>query len=242
LISCIMPTGGRKPFVRLALDCFRQQDYPRRELIIIDDGSQDLFDLMDGDPAVRQIKLPARQPIGAKRNLACEAARGEIIVHWDDDDWHGSRRLSLQTEPILHGQADLTGLECRYIFDAARGEFWTVSAMLHARMFVGNVHGGTLAFKRAIFDQGLRFPAINLAEDAAFIRAALQKGFRLARVSNEGIYVYVRQGTNAWAFAPGRFLDSAGWSKVDCPPDFSGKVGLYRQCAEALRNGDVVAA
>lgn len=242
LISCIMPTGGRKPFVQLALDCFRQQDYPRRELIIADDGSQDLSDLIDGDPAVRLIKLPARQSVGAKRNLACQAACGEIIAHWDDDDWHGPRRLSAQVEPLARRQTDMTGLECRYIFETGSGEFWSVAPALHQRMFVGNVIGGSVVYRKSIFDQGIRYPNACLAEDAALLRSATQKGHRLARISNEGLYVYVRHGANTWAFASGRFLNPSDWIRADCPPDFASKISLYRQCAEELQKGSALVA
>jgi len=38
LISCIMPTYNRRPFLPLALRCFLDQDYPNKELIIVDDG------------------------------------------------------------------------------------------------------------------------------------------------------------------------------------------------------------
>ena len=38
--------------------------------------------------------------LGAKLNLACDYARGEIIAHWDDDDWYAPRRLSTQVEAL----------------------------------------------------------------------------------------------------------------------------------------------
>src|SRR5262249_36253814 len=38
LISCIMPTYNRRPFLPLALRCFLDQDYPNKELIVVDDG------------------------------------------------------------------------------------------------------------------------------------------------------------------------------------------------------------
>ena len=66
---------------------FERQQYPNRELIIIDDGDDKVADLVPaGDPRIRYIALPGQVSIGAKRNSACQLARGDIIAHWDDDD------------------------------------------------------------------------------------------------------------------------------------------------------------
>jgi glycosyltransferase involved in cell wall biosynthesis len=70
MVSCIMPTFNRRPFVPHALDYFLRQDYPRRELIIIDDGQDEIGDLVKDVPDVRYVRLHARASIGAKRNLA----------------------------------------------------------------------------------------------------------------------------------------------------------------------------
>src|SRR5205823_462641 len=39
LVSCIMPTYNRRPFLPLALDAFHNQDYLNKELLVIDDGT-----------------------------------------------------------------------------------------------------------------------------------------------------------------------------------------------------------
>jgi hypothetical protein len=108
LISCIMPTRNRSEWVRQSLDYFARQDYPNRELIIIDDGSDDLDAVLPSDPRIRYIRSLRPISIGAKRNLGCEAAVGTIIVHWDDDDWYAPNRLSAQAAPILSGATEIT--------------------------------------------------------------------------------------------------------------------------------------
>jgi glycosyltransferase involved in cell wall biosynthesis len=218
LVSCIMPTRDRRRFVTLALDAFQRQAWPNRELIIVDDGNDAIADLAQL-PDVRYIRLPRNVSIGSKRNLACAEARGQIIVHWDDDDWYGADRLTHQVAPIIAGEADLTGLENRFVLELPSCAFWTLRSELHRRMFVGDVHGGTLAFRRTLLDEGLRYPDANLAEDAVLIRDALRMGKRLLRLSNPGLFVYVRHGRNAWRFDVGRFLDPAGWQPTDAPAD-----------------------
>lgn len=222
LVSCIMPTGNRRGFVLLALAAFRAQDYPRRELVVVDDGEDAVGDLMPADGAVRYVRLSRRATIGEKRNIACEAARGEVIAHWDDDDWYAADRLRYQIAPLLAGTADITGLDTAFVLDLQKAEFWTTEARLHQRMFVGNVHGGTLVYRKRLVTEGVRYPTVSLAEDAWLLRRALQNGQRLLRLGNPGVFVYMRHGRNAWRqFAPGRFLDPSEWRRVGRPPLFS---------------------
>ena len=93
LVSAIMPTYDRRPFVPLALQWFLDQDYPNKELTIVDDDRDRIEDLAPGVPGISYFSLPGCDSIGAKRNLACAQARGEIIAHWDDDDWYAPERL-----------------------------------------------------------------------------------------------------------------------------------------------------
>lgn len=221
LVSCIMPTYNRRSFLPQALQNFLRQDYPNRELIIVDDGADAIEDLTQNLPGVRYVRLSSRTSIGAKRNLACQHAQGEIIAHWDDDDWYSSDRLRYQVLPILAGQADLTGLENAFVMVLPTGEFWTTKPQLHAQLFVGNVHGGTLVYHKKLLEQGLRYPEINLAEDAYLLHYAVKRGKRLLRLSNPGVFVYVRHGSNAWReFAPGQFINPTGWERIEPPLTF----------------------
>ena len=235
LISCIMPTGDRRPFIPLALRHFGAQTYPNRELVIVDDGRDPIGDIVDGQAGVRYVRLPAHASIGQKRNAACHHARGEIIAHWDDDDWYGPDRLRFQADPLIRGDADLTGLQNAFVLDAPHAAVWTTSAALHRRMFVGDVHGGTLMFRKALWDAGLTYPEIDLAEDAMLLRRAISHGRRLLRLPNPGLFVYVRHGRNAWRFEAGSFMDANGWSRVDPPtalaPDL---LDAYRMAAAGL--------
>ena len=222
LVSCIMPTFNRRPFIGRALALFAGQDYPRRELVIVDDGDDAIGDLVAGAEAVRYVRAGGRSSIGRKRNIACEHARGEIIAHWDDDDWYAPSRLREQIAPIVAGNADLTGLAATCVYDSASNVFWTLSRDLHRRAFAGDVHGGTLVYRRSIL-RHLAYPDASLAEDAWLLRTAMGRGHRLLRIETEGLFVYTRHATNAWrAFVPGVFGSSADWQQTDVPEAFAG--------------------
>jgi glycosyltransferase involved in cell wall biosynthesis/GT2 family glycosyltransferase len=232
LVSCIMPTFNRRAFIPLSLARFVEQDWANRELVIVDDGSDPVEDLAMSTPQVRYLRLRQRTSIGEKRNIACGEARGELVAHWDDDDWYGPGRLSWQLAPILAGAADLTGLVNRFTLRLPAGDFWTTQQELHRRMFVGDIHGGTIVFRRSMFAEGLRYPAGNLAEDAALIREVMRRGRRVVQLENPGLFVYVRHGGNAWQFDVGRFMDPSGWRPAAGPPALSAQtVDAYRAAA-----------
>jgi hypothetical protein len=79
LVSCIMPTSDRRRLVGRSIRYFLGQDYPNRELVAIDDGADGVADLITADARIRYVRLPERRDDwGAKRNLGCEQARGEL--------------------------------------------------------------------------------------------------------------------------------------------------------------------
>lgn len=236
LVSCIMPTFNRRSVVPLAIQCFLRQDYPHRELIVVDDGDDPVGDLVSAVTGVRYCRLSPRRTIGSKRNFACEQARGEFVAHWDDDDWYAPERLRYQIAPLIANQADITGLEARFVLDTVQGRFWTTRRDLHQRMFLGDVHGGTLVFRRRLFAEGLRYPDADLAEDAWLLKTALNRGQRLLRLDNQGVFVYVRHGRNVWRdCVPGRFLNPDGWAPVSPPALFSAAdLSAYKRATASL--------
>jgi GT2 family glycosyltransferase len=217
LISCVMVTGGRPDFVRQAIRYFHRQDVASKELIIVDDGSCDLSEELN-DRRVRYRHLDTPVSIGAKRNIGCALARGEYIAHWDDDDWYGPQRLSHQLAPLQQDVADISALRVEAFWDLVNWRFWRCSSEVHRQMFVEDVQGGTLAFRRDLWSRGLRYPDTSLAEDAAFLRTAMDAGARLARLESNGNYIYLRHGANAWSFVCGEAIDPRGWTEICEPP------------------------
>lgn len=217
LVSCIMPTRNRMAFLLQSIHYFQRQDYPVRELIIVDDGTENLTGMLPNDPSIRYLRLPPGQSIGAKRNQACELAHGSIIAHWDDDDWYAPGRLSAQVAPLLSGEADISGFNGTIFFDLTRWEFWSCTQNLHRRLFLGDVHGGTLVYRRHIWERFARYPDRSLAEDAVFLNQAIRRGARLRRIPNDGLLIYLRHTGNSWSFACGQYLDPRGWQRMAEP-------------------------
>lgn len=102
LVSCLCLTYARPQLLREAVWCFLQQDYPHKELVVVNDHPEPIA--MEREyPGVRLLNLPERLPnLGQKRNLSVQEAWGEILLIWDDDDLYLPWRIS---ETVRHLEA-----------------------------------------------------------------------------------------------------------------------------------------
>ena len=165
LVSCVMPTCDRRVWVPQAIQYFMRQDYPERELIVIDDGSDPVADLIPDDPRVRYIRLSQRRTIGAKRNIGNEHARGKIVVHWDDDDWMADRRLSYQVRTLLDQDVDICGLRTLLFWDVAQQRSWRYEYPHDQRPWVADA---TFCYRRD-FWAAAPFPDASWGLDTGYL-------------------------------------------------------------------------
>lgn len=128
--------------------------------MILSDG-EDVRDLVPtDDDSIRLIHLDRQLPIGEKRNYACSRARGEIIVHWDDDDHSAPGRISSQAGRLHVTGKACTGYHTMRFVDAA-GNWWLYSGALCYAL-------GTSLCYRKDWWQAHPFPALQIGEDSAF--------------------------------------------------------------------------
>jgi glycosyltransferase involved in cell wall biosynthesis len=64
LVFCTMPTFDRRNFLPRAITYFKRQDYPNKQLIIVDDGTDSVADLIPSDERIQYIRLPQRAEPG----------------------------------------------------------------------------------------------------------------------------------------------------------------------------------
>ena len=167
LASYITPTANRRRFLPQAIRYFLAQDYRNKELIIVDDGEDSVADLVPEDHRIRYVRLPAKSVLGEKRNRAASEARGEIIVHWDDDDWSAPWRLRYQLEELLNSGADICGLNRIFFYAPDEARAWEYLYPAGQRPWV---YGASLAYRKAFWNAH-PFPPINVGEDAKFVWA-----------------------------------------------------------------------
>src|SRR6476661_192224 len=165
LVSCIMPTADRRRFVPLAIQNFLQQDYPNRELVILDDGKDSVADLLPPDGRIKYSRIPQRQTVGAKRNQCVQASQGNLIMHWDDDDWVASHRIRYQVEALMREGAEVCGLRQMLFHDLGTSRTWLYTYPPNQRAWL---LGGSLLYTRNFWKRS-PFPGVQVGEDARFL-------------------------------------------------------------------------
>ena len=93
------------------------------EIVILDSGSTDRTAEIAQSLGARVVQIPF-QGFGDLRNRACEMARGEIIVHWDDDDWYPADRISRQMARLWEAGIDLCATSRIYFIEAGGARAW----------------------------------------------------------------------------------------------------------------------
>jgi len=164
LVSCICITRDRRQFIAGAIDCFLSQKWPNKELIVIDDGDDLVGDLFRNVTNSRYAFLRGTHKIGNKRNLACMIASGQIIAHWDDDDWSAPERIRDQVERLLGSGKSVTGYRSMLFTDGARAFRYRGSAKYAI--------GSSLCFTRDFWRRHNFIDDHRMTEDNAFAREA----------------------------------------------------------------------
>lgn len=215
LVSCIMPTKNRRGFVEQALYYFEKQDYPHKELIIVDDGDDLVVDLVSQRPYVRYFAPQYIHTVGAKRNFACEVAQGEIICHWDDDDWYDPTRLSYQVEPLLTDKIDITGLHLHSVLDLQKMQGWQCTDAASPIVGVDGMHYGTMLYRKQLWLHRSRFHDSLKGDDGSgFVRRLMNLGAHVLTLPCAGHQVYVRHGKNIWKYQPGTSISTEKWQNI----------------------------
>lgn len=171
MISVITITRDRRPFIPLAKYGIIAQSYPQDKIewVIVDDGMDQIKDLISDLPNVKYVLHDTPLTIGAKRNLAVESASHDILVMMDDDDVYPNNSFLSRVAHMLAAPRKecifSTTIPCYEIHE--KKSFMNVPPI--TLEMSKRVSEATLCFTRA-FWQSQKFPDEQIAEGDAFIR------------------------------------------------------------------------
>jgi glycosyltransferase involved in cell wall biosynthesis len=151
LVSCICPTYNRPHYLLRAIYIFFKQDYPNKELIIVDDSDKLLISKIPKMNNVTYIKLKSREILGTKRNIAVKHARGDIFIFWDDDDIYSTKRISKQVMPIIDSKADITLFNNIVYHELCSDTYFKTSQKDHLFLWYKGYICGTMASKKSFW-------------------------------------------------------------------------------------------
>lgn len=203
MISVLMLTYNREALVSRAIESILAQTYKNFEFVIVDNGSTDRSgQIADGyaarDPRIRVIHRE-RGNIGAGRNTALDAAKGEYLTFIDDDDWAEPDFLAFLVELLEANDADVS------ICGAADKSFDEKKVMTAEEALVElmwrkkyNMAFPTKLFRRELAE-GLRFPEDGAYDDIALMYRLLAGARRVAYHGLPKYMFYRHPGNNsAW--------------------------------------------
>jgi hypothetical protein len=190
LVSCVLPTYNRRPFIAHAIVYYLRQTHENSELIILDDGEDPIDDLVPDHPSIRYKRLPGKVTLGAKLNMGCEMARGEIIAHFDDDDWYASWRLAYQAEALARSGADICGINQLLYYDLRDGRAYDYRYPRDQRVWL---LGSDLVYRKE-FWRTHPFADIDIGMDGLFCWSAAPD--RIVALEQREFAVHMIHGTN----------------------------------------------
>ena len=198
LVSVCLIHRNRPTMLAQALQSLLRQDYPRVEVVLVDDGSDTPEAiravgeaervLAKGRVRGRVLRQPRRFPAAA-RNAASRVARGEYLLFMDDDNIAKPGEISTLVERSLHSRADI--LTC--FLDVFRGDAaperedealfrWSFLGGATAVGAFRNAFGDTNCLvKRRVYLAlgGMTEDTIVGAEDWEFLARAALAGYRM---------------------------------------------------------------
>jgi len=218
LISVIAPAHNAVSFYDSWLGSILAQNYPKLEIVLVDDGSSDgLQECVEtGPPYLRYIRQENRGP-SAARNAGIAASKGELVAFLDMDDlWDPNhlRRMAdaLAREPHARIAQGL-------IRNLCHGEDGRAYYCSRAYRFINL---GSAVFRRVVFDYcGLLDEKMRFGEDFDFLIRCWEQGMVKLNIDEMSLY-YHRHDSNM----------TRGKSAMDM-----GAVRIYKRHLDRLRSG-----
>lgn len=129
LVSCICPTYNRPALLEESIQCFLDQTYPNKELIILADNPNCKFYLDRQYPQVHLINVSQRfSSLGQKYNYLRAIARGKYICIWEDDDLFGFNRIQ---DSVTNFNPNYDVIKSRFAIASVNNEGYVINSNLY---------------------------------------------------------------------------------------------------------------
>jgi len=195
LVSIITPTYGRQTFLPAIEACVRSQTYQSIEWLILDDSDRPLKEFAEHPwNKIRYLHSSERLSVGEKRNMLLNEASGEIIIHFDDDDFYGSEYITNAVEFIEKKELDLALLSGFFVAHLNVNGFGYYRTFIKkgpgfafnkngvrpvdlGKLNIPLIHfcyGWSYVYRKKVWDN-IKFKQISIFEDREFICSAIQK-------------------------------------------------------------------
>ncbi len=170
-VSLITPTFNRRVFIPKLIEYIKHQTYPaeRMEWLVFDDGSDCIEDLLTPHMSsmnIRNIRESEKRNVGEKRNRLNKAARGEIIVCMDDDDYYPPERVAHAVHTLrCKPKIKLCGSTIAYLYFTDDKSIWQSGPYMN-----NHATFGTMAYRKSYITEHECSESVVFAEEIDFTR------------------------------------------------------------------------
>ncbi|MCH9608841.1 MAG: hypothetical protein S4CHLAM45_06420 [Chlamydiales bacterium] len=228
-VSLITPTKERDPFLHLLLDLILNQTHTDWEWLIHDSSKFPSEKLSSPiDKRIAYIYSKKDLSIGEKRNQLVDLAKGDVIFHFDDDDYYSTNYIE-KVLSLMEGfhffsahswfSYDAKSAEhfyftsnhpaqTHFVLDAVSGarireiDFGPQMRQKKGDELSRMGHGFTFAYQKEVFEK-CRFPNLDIGEDRVFFEQVESQGFKtFSYADQEGIAVKMVHGENIGKIYP----------------------------------------
>ncbi|WP_417546727.1 glycosyltransferase family 2 protein [Marinobacter sp.] len=200
LVSIVVPFFNPGAYFDELLDSLASQDYKNLEVVLVDDGSDELYSFVAKrfvDAGInRQVIRKDNGGVASARQVGVDAANGEYIIHADADDILPRSAISKLVHAALAMDSDIVIGGYTVLYRGRRKYIGVDSSFLASEFLEGLLLGRYHAslcnklIRRSCY-KGVRFESgINYMEDKLLLAKMLRGGNLRLGCLDESVYVY----------------------------------------------------
>jgi len=186
LVSVIMATRNRAQLLPVAARSILKGSYPKIQLIIVDDASDDqswnvINDLQRSDQRVIGIRLPKNAGCVGARHIGFRASSGQFIAFMDDDDVARPNRIMAPLQHFLtHPELDVVYCSYEVVSEGkselGRTQDFNAEDYLNMKFDIGS---GIMLIRRKIIDEVPFMSLYEKAIDYDWVFRIIRRGYKI---------------------------------------------------------------
>lgn len=178
VVSVLIPTRNRLPFLQRALRSVYAQDYPNSEILVLDDASEDgtADHIRSHHPDIRLFRYEENQGQIIGRNLLMREARGDYLINLDDDAYFLNVDAISNVVARMEGEPELAIINFRVVDSEGR-----VPDAPEAEYYTSSYWGLGYCIRKAVLPETGYYREIGkrLCEESDLSLRVLDRGYRL---------------------------------------------------------------
>ena len=224
-ITCLCVSKNRPALLLRAIQLFKSQTYPNKDLVIVyEDATESLDHIVEGDEITFiRLQNASQLTLGERRNLSIQHCRGEYFCQWDDDDWYHNRRLELQLNALVQSARPACVLSRLILYDGVKH-----AAYLSSQRY----WEGSILCRTDLITEAIRYPHVNRSEDNSLLVNLVQRDY-VHPFSAPYLYAYFYHGGNTWDRNHFDLLFQAGYPLGQNANDLLKRIFLNDESFEA---------